>query len=174
MFVSWFFCVILLWLIIAAAKVGECTYIVNKLPVNIFKMTRNKSSPIIRLPATPYKLQTFRWLFMRFTDALPQLLLVSPPLLLCAALAAMSCRARKLWASESFVLVLSAETHSAWNRGLSRIYSRHWGLAWEEQTHSRQNRNPTTYPLEFKTWNLNSHEDHILQTLEFLNSNLGN
>jgi hypothetical protein len=60
MFVSWFFYVILLCLIIAAVKVGECTYIINKLPVNIFKMTGNKNlrahrSLDCRRPRTNYK-----------------------------------------------------------------------------------------------------------------------
>jgi len=120
MLVSRFLCVILLWLIIAAAKVGECTYIVNKLPVNILKMTRNKNLKAHRSLGCRRSVQTINLqmplhaLHRRTLSAVARL----RPLLLCAALGAMGCRLRKLWASASFVLVLSAGTHSAWNRCL--------------------------------------------------------
>jgi hypothetical protein len=172
MFVSWFFCVILLWLIIAAAKVGECTNIVNKLPVNIFKMTRNKKlkahrSLDCRRPRTNYKPSDDS----SCASQTHSLSCCSSPLL-------SSCAPRwQQWVAErgsfggarapSSFCPLRHILHGIVAR--AELYSRHWGLAWEEQTHSRQNRNPTTYPLEFKTWNLNSHEDHKLKTLEFFN-----
>jgi hypothetical protein len=121
MLVSWFLCVILLWLIIAAAKVGECTYIVNKLPVNILKMTRNKNLKAHRSLGCRRSVQTINLqmplhaLHRRTLSAVAHL----PSSPRVRGVGSNGLQARKLWASESFVLVLSAETHSAWNRGLS-------------------------------------------------------
>jgi hypothetical protein len=170
MLVSWFLCVILLWFIIAAAKVGECTYIVNKLPVNILKMTRNKNlkpqrSLDCRRSPTNYKPSDAS----SCASQTHSLSCCSSPLL-------SSCTRRwQQWVASAEALGERElrPRFVRWDTFCMESWPEHnyipgtEGLACEEQTHSRQNRNPTTYPLEFKTWNLNSHEDHQLQTLEF-------
>lgn len=140
MFVSWFFCVILLCLIIAAAKVGECTYIVNNLPVNILKTTRNKSlktrrSLDCRRPRTNYKPSDAS----SCASQTHSLSCCSSPLLSSCA------RRWQQWVAErgSFGRARASSSFYPLRHILhgivawAELYSRHWCLAWEEQTHSR-------------------------------------